>query len=454
MSRFDDNPNAQEPGITSQDWSAGLMHTRPGDRLPPGYYRRLVNGEIRRGFPETRRGLRPMKWMLNNGAPLADVVQAVKWWRPSRATIQVPPAMCLLIGDNELWHCAPGNVPRRLHAAITDATQPCEILPSFDVALILRGLEQAPVLFDPYNALLRGGGVLELEEPASGSGRIVLPPASVGCVTAGRVWLRSGVDQVVASDIFEFYYNPLNVFRVEAGGGQEIVRMVPYGGNAIAVFKTDGVYRMVNTDQALEDTSSTFYVEKIYAAQGCVAGDSVQQIGSNFLYLSPNGVEQIQVSGTELIAQPAGSFSAAVNPYFKGLSWPAASAARGVVADNYYLLAVPSKATWKVVDPLAVRWGSEFPEVVGFEPGSEGVLAIYLSDGVTLATSPLDFGDVDPGDTADLTLVLKNEGGADIDVSGTQISGTGYSILTAPADSVLSPGETTTVVVRYTNPNP
>lgn len=448
MSRFDDHPNALEGELQAQDWTRGLMHTRPGDRLPPGYYRRLVNGEIRRGFPETRRGLRPITWMLNEGAPLAAVVQAVCWWKPSRATLQAPPAMVLLIGDNELWRCATHNTPVRVDAAITENLQPCEILPCFDVALILRGLEEAPVLYDPYNSLLRGGGVLELEEPASGSGRIVLPPATVGCVSAGRVWLRSGVDQVVASDIFEFYYNPLNVFRVEAGGGAEIVRMVAYGGNAIAVFKTDGVYRMVGTDQALESADSTFYIEKVYASQGCIAGDSVRQIGSTLLYLSANGTEAIEVSGTELIAQPTGSFSAAVNPYFKGLSWPAAAAARAIVVDNYYLLAVPSKATFKMVDPLGVRWGGEFPEVP-HETGTEGVLVVYESDGVTPATLPINFG-ANISAVTDVQLVIKNEGGALATISNVAITGSGYSIQTALSDTTLYPGESATITIRFT----
>lgn len=443
MSRFDDNLNAPEGAIDLQEFSRGLMHTRPGDRLPAGYYRRGVNLELRRGYPETRRGVRPMPWMLANGAPLAAVVQGVRWWKPARATIQQPPGECVLVGDDDLWRCAPGNVPRRVYADITDATQPVELIPAFDCMLILRGLGQEPLLYDPYNSQRRGNRVLTLKEPVAGAGRLVLPPASVGCATNGRVWLKSGSDQVIASDIFEWYYTSTNVFRVESGVAGEIAVMRPYGGNAIAVFKSDGVYRIVNTDGDL----SNLYVEKVYAAKGCVAGESVQQIGSMFIYLANDGVEAIEVSGTELIAQPTGSFSASIHPYFKGMSWPAASAARAVVADNYYLLAVPSVATWKLVDPLAVRWGGEIPSVP-FEPGTAPLLVVYESDGLTPVTQPIDFGTVSVA--TDRTLVIKNEGGALATISSAAISGTGYTIQTALSDTTLYPGESATITLRFT----
>jgi hypothetical protein len=378
------------------DFSRGVMQVRPGDRLPPGYYARGVNVEIRQGLPETRRGTRVLNWMRRaNGQTLGTRFQAVREFRPSRSGTAVPVRLVLAIVDDALWRCVPNNVPVREEAALTSSTQPCEIIPGFNAALILRGLEQVPLIYDPYNQVPTGpfyggsGRVRSLPSPASGNAS--LPAANIGCYHNDRYWLKKGYDQFLASALQEFDYRPQDVFRCESGGNGEIVQMIPYADNSIAVFKNDAVFRVTGTDGDL----SELVVRQVWGGPGCIAGDTVVKIGDSVLYLAENGVARLRVTGDALVVEPVEAFSAAVAPTFKGLSWPAATAARAIVVDDYYLLAVPSKATWRQVDPLGTRWRGAEP-IVPFDLGAvsrEGTWQTFSEDYVVSGSE--DYGSAD-----------------------------------------------------------
>jgi len=366
MSRYD--TEEQDTGAQQAQFDRGVAYTLPGDRVPPGHCKRLVNAEVRTGMPANRRGTRKVTWMMNGGLTLGTRWQGVQEFRPSRNDFSPAARVVLAVVDDDLWLCAPGNEPRLVQADLTAYGHRCEIIPAFNVALILRNLSEVPLLFDPNNGVPAGayygssGLLRSLPRAATGS---VLPAAATGCYHAGRVWLKSGYDEVIASDIFEWRFTSTKVYRVESGGNGEIMKLWPYGEASIAIFKNDGVYRAVNATGDL----ASMVIERVYGAHGCVAADSVRQEGDSIYYLSASGVERLLVTGQSLVVQSAEAFSHNVSPLFRGLSWPAAGGARGLVVDNYYVLAVPTRATWREVDALARRWGGVAPEVSAWEPG-------------------------------------------------------------------------------------
>jgi hypothetical protein len=340
MSRWNATGDTPDIGAERSVFVGGVLHQAPPDRLPVGNYTRLVNGEIRRGYPESRRGTRKLTWMANtDGTPLVSNVQGIRWWRPIRQDgTAVDNGMVILIGDNDMWRCSPGNTPVKVMEDITTDDDPCEIIPCFNTALILRGEFLAPLIYDPYNTLYRGGGLLAQLTPAIGS---VLPPSSTGCSSGGRVWLRYGRNKVIASDLYEFSYVATSVFTIDGEDDGEILRLWPYGRDNVLIFKTDGVFTLTSSTSDFSD----LYREKVYGASGCLAGDSIAQIGTDIFYLSSGGIERLSVNGDSVLVQSTVPVSGPASGYFQGISSPSVRGARGLVVDNYYIISIPSAAT-------------------------------------------------------------------------------------------------------------
>lgn len=78
-----------------------------------------------------------------------------------------------------------------------------------------------------------------------------------------------------------------------------------------------------------------------------------------------------------------------------------------------------------------------------------GFLAIYLSNGTTLAPDPLDFGQLafnDDGVT--ITLVLKNEGLQTLNISNISFDDVGYEFVDSLDTTELAPGESVSITLR------
>lgn len=353
MSRYGKAQELDTPdtGYTEVELAGGLSENRPRSGQSGGQYRRLINGEVRRGYPETRRGTRPLGWMLNNGAPLGTNWQAVQWYRPITpdATARANDFV-LAVVDNKLWLCRENNQPRLVNDLFTSYGQKCEIIPANQVVYILRGLEQAPVIYDPFGDTFGSIGVHVLPNPGSGT---VLPAASTGCFAANRIVQKLNTDQLIFSDIFDWEYVAGNVFTAESRSGSEIVRIWPYANDSLLVFKQDTVVQFTGISDL-----DTMVARRVYGAYGCVAPRSVAQSGDLLFYLSPRGIEVLQLTVDNSIVQAGPEISRPVNRHMESINWDVAGNAEGVVVDGYYLLNVESRATWAQVDTLGREYSA------------------------------------------------------------------------------------------------
>jgi hypothetical protein len=354
-----------ETAATLNQLGDALSELRPGGAQPAGLYRRLLNGEIRRGYPETRRGTRPARWCMQEAAgvalPLGAQIQGAAWFtpvRPRTSRPMIPELLVVAVGD--VWECRRHNAPRRVRRALTSAGQACELIPAATVCLILRGLEQAPVLYDPTGERLGRRGVVDL--PAAAGGKLALPAASTGTYAGNRIWLRSGVEEVIASDLLEYHYTSTSVFTAESSGNGAVVRLWPYADDSLLVFKRDLVVQFTGISDL-----STMVARRVYGARGLLAPYSVAQDGDVLYYLSARGPEVLRLGTDGQLVQAGADFSAPVARRVDAIDWSLAEQAVGVVYDGYYLLSVPSRATRGQVDAigLEIEGAVSVPQDVG-----------------------------------------------------------------------------------------
>ena len=394
-SKYGERDSSPEGEVHAQ-WNGGVNSVLPADRLPALNFTHALNMELRAGYPETRRSVERAHWLYRGGsAKLGTTFQGyglVQGTQPDR--VSRAPSALLVVADDALWLCAPNNEPTLLREAITDQTQPVEILDYAGEHLILRGIAQPPLRYK----YAPGRVPRELPLPRAIGGFAQLPAADTGCSAGNRVWLKKGKNHVVASDAYEWDYDPaLQDFLVDDGENDEIVRLWPYGENRIVVFKTRSVHVIdgVSGMDTVADPPVLPGIYRVAAARGCVAPYTICQRGSAVLYLSREGVEVLDLSASAVTSQAAMPLSKAADRYFQEVKWTGIAGARATIADNYYLLSVPTRfgdmrlypypmviAPWDVGEDPPTDW---VPTTVGEPPPAQ----CSLTDPQTTAPEPL-----------------------------------------------------------------
>ena len=398
-SQYDQRDSSPLEEVHAQ-WSGGVNTVLPADRLPALNFTHALNMELRAGYPQTRRSVERARWLYRKGLPLGKTFQGcglVQGTAPDPAT-RLPTAL-LVVVDNALWLCAPNNEPTLLDPAVTNSTQPVEILDCFNEQLILRGLSQPPLRYK-----YRSGQVPRaLPAPRAIGAFAQLPASETGCYAADRAWLKFGKSSVVASDAMEWDFDQvLQQFTVDDGENDEIIRLWPYGEDRIVVFKSRSVH-VIDGVSAMDTTSDPPVLPRIYrvaAARGCVAPYSVAQRGGSVLYLSREGVEVLDLSSAAVASQNAIPLSKAADRYFGEVKWTGIAGARAAIADNYYLLSVPTRfgearlypyplvvAPWDVDGDPPAEW---VPTTVGDDFNRSCSLADPIDNAPVLPEVPLE----------------------------------------------------------------
>lgn len=323
-------------------WNGGINSVLPADRLPALNFTHALNMEIRKGYPETRRSVERANWLYRRGEKLGSVFQGcglVQGTDPNPVT-RLPSAL-LVVVDDALWLCAPNNEPLRLMAGVTDQQQIVEIIDYAGEHVILRGVGQPPLRY----RYAPGQVPRALPQPRVIAAFAQLPAAETGCSAGGRLWLKRGKNRVVASDVGEWDYDlAFQDFLVDDGENDEIVRLWPYGEDRIVILKTRSVH-VLDGVASMDTTADSPVLPTIYrvaAARGCVAPYTVCQRGSAILYLSREGVETLDLSASAVTTQASMPLSKAADRYLHEVKWTGISGARACIADNYYLLSVPT----------------------------------------------------------------------------------------------------------------
>ena len=159
-----------------------------------------------------------------------------------------------------------------------------------------------------------------------------------GTATQGTFTSRGILDEVIGSRILDTdtYDQFASQFRFNAGTADFVVGMHSFTDDSLIVFNRNSIHLIQNTT-SLASSTNKLLTDEI----GCVARQSIEQIGNRILFLSDNGVygteflDEYNLRGTQTpLSEPINTTIQRINKDFQ-------SKAVSTYFDNRYYLAVP-----------------------------------------------------------------------------------------------------------------
>ena len=149
---------------------------------------------------------------------------------------------------------------------------------------------------------------------------------------------RNIVDEALFSDILDAdtYDRIYGQFRFNAGAADFIVGFHSFSDDKLVVFNRNSVHIVANSLD-LGSSVSQLITNEV----GCLARDSVQQIGNSMVFLSDNGVYGLNFIDLYNLRGQDVPLSASIEGTIKRINKAHASKAKSVYFDNRYYLAVP-----------------------------------------------------------------------------------------------------------------
>ena len=149
---------------------------------------------------------------------------------------------------------------------------------------------------------------------------------------------RNIKDEVLISDILDSdtFDQIFAQFRFNAGGADFIVGFQSFANDQLIVFNRNSIHTVFNT---VNLTSAT--VKQVTDEVGCLARRSIEQIGSEVLFLSDNGVYGISFVDEYNLRGTALPLSEPINKTIQRINKAHADKAVSAYFDNRYYLAVP-----------------------------------------------------------------------------------------------------------------
>ena len=255
--------------------------------------------------------------------------------------------------------------------------------------------------------------------------RLVMPYRFTVDDAADSFTSRGRLDEVIASDILDSdtYDQIYAQYRFNAGTADFIVGLHSFAEDNLIVFNRNSVHLVVNTTN-LQGASTRLLTDEI----GCVARKSIQQVGSNILFLSDNGIYGVQfldeynLRGTEV------PLSGPINETIRRINKDAWSQSVSAYFDNRYFIAVPLDGAirnnailvynflnkqWESVDTTgSTDWDIENLVIAG-DGAQRGVYAINRFGGIHKLDQRVD------GEDRIVTFIGGESEGIDIPASIT-----------------------------------
>ena len=236
--------------------------------------------------------------------------------------------------------------------------------------------------------------------------RLVMPfqfsvDASVNSYTS-----RGIIDEVIASDILDSdtYDQIYAQYRFNAGEADFTVGLHSFSEDNLMVFNRNSIHLISNTT-SLQAASTKLLTDEV----GCVARQSIQQVGNQVIFLSDNGVYSTQFFDEYNLRGTETPLSEPINETIKRINKDQRSQAVAVYFDNRYFIAVPLddalrnnailiynflNKQWESIDSVnSTDWDIENLIVSG-EGSQRGVYAINRLGGIHKIDSRLQGDDV------------------------------------------------------------
>ena len=217
---------------------------------------------------------------------------------------------------------------------------------------------------------------------------------------------RGILDEVIASDILDSdtYDQIFAQYRFNAGEADFTVGLHSFSEDNLMVFNRNSIHLISNTT-SLQTASTKLLTDEV----GCVARQSIQQVGSQVIFLSDNGVYSTQFFDEYNLRGTETPLSEPINETIKRINKDQQSQAVAVYFDNRYFIAVPLddalrnnailiynflNKQWESIDNVdSSDWDIENLIVAG-EGSQRGVYAINRLGGIHKIDSRLQGEDL------------------------------------------------------------
>ena len=214
-------------------------------------------------------------------------------------------------------------------------------------------------------------------------------------VTGTNSYTSRGIlDEVIASDILDSdtYDQIYAQYRFNAGEADFTVGLHSFSEDNLMVFNRNSIHLVSNTT-SLQSASTKLLTDEV----GCVARNSIEQVGNQVIFLSDNGVYSTQFFDEYNLRGTETPLSEPINETIKRINKDQRSQAVAVYFDNRYFIAVPLddalrnnailiynflNKQWESIDSVdSTDWDIQNLIVAG-EGGKRGVYAINRLGGI------------------------------------------------------------------------
>jgi len=123
-----------------------------------------------------------------------------------------------------------------------------------------------------------------------------IPNSSQAIYYQNRLWVRSGKDNIAASDVLAFTnYDPVaNEFSINTGNSDFLVATFPFGTNTLVAFKNKSILALNNVEGSLLDVTTTEVTRQV----GLVGINAVASIGPDLAYVSYGNINLLTLTST------------------------------------------------------------------------------------------------------------------------------------------------------------
>ncbi len=149
---------------------------------------------------------------------------------------------------------------------------------------------------------------------------------------------RGIIDEVIASDILDSdtYDQIYAQYRFNAGEADFTVGLHSFSEDNLMVFNRNSIHLISNTT-SLQSASTKLLTDEV----GCVARQSIEQVGNQVIFLSDNGVYSTQFFDEYNLRGTETPLSEPINETIKRINKDQRGQAVAVYFDNRYFIAVP-----------------------------------------------------------------------------------------------------------------
>jgi hypothetical protein len=236
--------------------------------------------------------------------------------------------------------------------------------------------------------------------------RLVMPFQFSVDASANSYTSRGIIDEVIASDILDSdtYDQIYAQYRFNAGEADFTVGLHSFSEDNLMVFNRNSIHLISNTT-SLQAASTKLLTDEV----GCVARQSIKQVGNQVIFLSDNGVYSTQFFDEYNLRGTETPLSEPINETIKRINKDQSSQAVAVYFDNRYFIAVPLddalrnnailiynflNKQWESIDSVnSSDWDIENLIVAG-EGSKRGVYAINRLGGIHKIDSRLQGDDL------------------------------------------------------------